>query len=214
MSRIIYLYIKTHNQTGLKYLGKTTKPNQHKYKGSGKFWRRHIKKYGYDVTTEIIFETTDVEEFEIVAEFFSNMFDVVNSDKWANLCIENGKGAGMSGNKNGMYGRTHTETVKQKLSLQATKNFKGKSYEEMYGEEKAQQLKLIRSKTFKQKNNKAENNSRYDKTHYSFYNVNTKELFIGTRYNFYTNYNLPKSGVHNLIKEKIFVYNNWMLKKN
>lgn len=84
----------------------------------------------------------------------------------------------------------------------------------MYGEEKAQQLKLIRSKTFKRKNNKAENNSRYDKKHYSFYNVNTKELFIGTRYNFYTNYNLSKSSVHKLIKEKIFVYNNWMLKKN
>ena len=32
--------------------------------------------------------------------------------------------------------------------------------------------------------------------------------------NFYINYNLPKSCVHNLIKEKIFVYNNWILKNN
>jgi len=31
----IYLYKKTHNQTGFKYLGKTNSKDPHKYKGSG-----------------------------------------------------------------------------------------------------------------------------------------------------------------------------------
>ena len=74
MSTIIYLYIKTHNKTGLKYLGKTTKKDQHKYKGSGKYWLKHIRKHGYDVTTEIIFQTIDKKEFEIVSSFNSSFF--------------------------------------------------------------------------------------------------------------------------------------------
>jgi len=45
----IYLYLKTHNITGLKYLGKTTQ-EPHKYWGSGIDWLLHIKKYGYNVT--------------------------------------------------------------------------------------------------------------------------------------------------------------------
>ena len=67
MSRTIYLYIKTHNITGLKYLGKT-KQDPFKYKGSGKRWRYHIRKHGNDVTTEVIgvFETN--EQLRLVSE--------------------------------------------------------------------------------------------------------------------------------------------------
>ena len=48
----IYLYIKTHNKTGLKYFGKTIF-DPYSYNGSGKYWRRHLKKYGCDITTKI-----------------------------------------------------------------------------------------------------------------------------------------------------------------
>jgi len=50
---IYYLYIKTHNITGLKYLGYTKRKDPYKYKGSGDYWTKHINKHGYDVTTEI-----------------------------------------------------------------------------------------------------------------------------------------------------------------
>ena len=43
---MIYLYIKTHNVTGLKYLGKTTQ-DPYKYKGSGKRWTNHINKHHF-----------------------------------------------------------------------------------------------------------------------------------------------------------------------
>ncbi len=52
---IIYLYKKTHNITGLQYLGKTTK-DPYKYKGSGTRWLNHLNIHGFDITTEILKE--------------------------------------------------------------------------------------------------------------------------------------------------------------
>ena len=48
------LYLKTHNKTNLKYLGYTKREDYDVYKGSGIYWKRHIKKYGYDVETELL----------------------------------------------------------------------------------------------------------------------------------------------------------------
>jgi len=50
------------------------------------------------------------------------------------------------GANNGMYGKTHTTEVKELLSKNAIERFKGKSYEELYGTDKANQLKQLRSK--------------------------------------------------------------------
>lgn len=58
-----YLYVKTHNKTGLKYLGKTVR-NPYSYKGSGTRWINHIKKHGNDVKTQILFETNDKEKLK------------------------------------------------------------------------------------------------------------------------------------------------------
>lgn len=87
----IYLYVKTHNVTGLKYLGKTT-GDPFTYKGSGKYWKRHIKKHGYDVTTEIIFQTNDKEEFKRFSTEYSIKYNIVESQEWANLTLESGDG--------------------------------------------------------------------------------------------------------------------------
>ena len=105
MSSIYYLYIKTHNQTGLKYLGKTTK-NPLKYKGSGKYWLRHIKKHGYDVTTEIIFQSYDFNEFKTFALDYSTKNNIVEGNEWANLMPETGTG--------GNNPLAHTEKAKTK----------------------------------------------------------------------------------------------------
>lgn len=85
---LIHLYVKTHNVTGLKYFGKTTSKDPYEYKGSGKYWVRHIKKYGYDVTSEIIGSYTDLEECKQIALQFSIDNDIVNSKDWANLKLE------------------------------------------------------------------------------------------------------------------------------
>lgn len=54
------------------------------------------------------------------------------------------------GEKNGMFNKTHTDVVKNKLGAEASKRFKGKSYEELYGPEKAAELKKIRSERMKE----------------------------------------------------------------
>ena len=78
----MYLYVKTHNVTGLKYLGKTVK-DPVKYKGSGTHWLRHLKKYGEDVTTEILLETNNKEELKDRGIYYSTLWNIVESKDWA-----------------------------------------------------------------------------------------------------------------------------------
>lgn len=120
----IYLYVKTHNVTGLKYLGKTIK-NPETYKGSGKRWLNHIKKHGYNVTTEILLITESAKEIKDTGIFFSRLWNIVESKEWANLMEETGTG-----------GRISDHSI-NKMSERK----KGKTYEELYGEQKAKILK-------------------------------------------------------------------------
>lgn len=91
-----YLYIKTHNVTGLKYFGKTFN-NPFVYRGSGIRWLNHIRKHGYDVSTEIIFVSEDINELSSFAIEFSLNNKIVESEEWANLTIETGKDGGPIG---------------------------------------------------------------------------------------------------------------------
>lgn len=92
-----YLYVKT-SPFGLKYLGKTTK-NPYIYNGSGKIWKRHLKKHNLsytDIKTEIVLETNDVLELIRVGNELSMEHNIVKSNEWANLRIENGDGGDTS----------------------------------------------------------------------------------------------------------------------
>lgn len=139
-----YLYIKTHKITGLKYFGKTTR-NPNTYLGSGIRWRAHLKKHGTEVITEILNNGqayTDEKVFKEDAMNFSNKFNIVNSNEWANLMIEQGSGGdtsasenyqkslklrNMNGENNPMYGKTSKS--------------KGKTFDELYNKEIANRLR-------------------------------------------------------------------------
>ena len=92
----IYLYVKTHNKTGLKYLGKTSRTDYHIYKGSGKDWLNHLIQYGNDCSTEILKECRSKEEFNQWGRYYSNLWDVANSSEWANKIPETGGGGNLS----------------------------------------------------------------------------------------------------------------------
>jgi hypothetical protein len=94
-----YLYVKTHNQTGLKYLGQTSR-NPYNYKGSGKRWLNHITKHGNDVTTEILFETNNKIEICEQGKFYSQLWHVVTNSNWANIVPEEGAGGDTSMSEN------------------------------------------------------------------------------------------------------------------
>ena len=95
----IYLYKKTHNKTGLQYLGKTEK-NPFTYCGSGKRWLNHLKKHGIDLQTEIIKECNTKEEMRYWGSYYSELWNIVESEKWANLRPETGDGGDTSKTKN------------------------------------------------------------------------------------------------------------------
>lgn len=86
------LLIKTHNKTGLKYLCKTERENWEEYPGSGTHWRKHLRKNGRNISTQLLFETEDKLEFRKIAKEYSSKFDVVNNPEWANLVPEEGDG--------------------------------------------------------------------------------------------------------------------------
>lgn len=100
-----YLYVKTHNKTGLKYFGKTTN-NPHNYRGSGTYWLAHLKIHGNDVDTEVIGYYTDKEECIAAATLFSTKHNIVeavnehNKKVWANQILENGVDGGNTGRTN------------------------------------------------------------------------------------------------------------------
>lgn len=74
----------------------TTSDDPHKYTGSGTYWIRHLKKYGFDYSTEIIKECKTKEEFKKWGLYYSNLWNIVNSNEWANLKEEAGYGGRQS----------------------------------------------------------------------------------------------------------------------
>ena len=109
---MIYLYIKQHTITGLKYFGKTERKDPYVYSGSGKYWKRHLKMYGKQISTLQVWEFDNIEECEVFALNFSKKNNIIESAEWANLKYENGKDGnpkgwqGMIGSKNPLYGQT------------------------------------------------------------------------------------------------------------
>ena len=87
----IYLYVKTHDKTGLKYLGKTTK-DPYTYLGSGVDWKSHLKEHGKEHTTEILRECQTNQELNEWGRYYSNLWNVVESKDWANRIPETGGG--------------------------------------------------------------------------------------------------------------------------
>jgi hypothetical protein len=90
----IFLYIKQHTKTGLMYFGKTYKDPE-KYLGSGTYWLNHINQHGKEYVINLWYCLfTDENSLTEFAKSFSEENDIVNSDLWANLAIENGTDGG------------------------------------------------------------------------------------------------------------------------
>lgn len=121
---MIYLYKKTHKVTGLQYLGKTSRDDPYSYPGSGKRWRAHLEKHGYEFDTEILYESTDKQEISKMGLYYSDLWNVVNDPMWANLKPESGDGGTFK----------HTTEAKEKIGAASRGRpsvFKGKKYDEI-----------------------------------------------------------------------------------
>tara|TARA_Y100001933_G_C18863677_1_gene507028 strand:- start:82 stop:654 length:573 start_codon:yes stop_codon:yes gene_type:complete len=115
-----YLYLKTHNLTGKKYLGQTVR-DPFTYKGSGTLWRRHLKRYGNDVTTEVLFESDNRKKFTSIAIDYSKNLNVVESKKFLNLIDEDGGLMGGTANPNYKHGALVGQYDNPEIRKQADK---------------------------------------------------------------------------------------------
>lgn len=89
---MIHLYVKRHTKTNLKYFGRTERKNPLHYKGSGLHWLNHLKTHGREyVVTDQLWSFEDQEECTKFALQFSEENDIVNSDQWANMIMEDGR---------------------------------------------------------------------------------------------------------------------------
>jgi hypothetical protein len=134
---IYHLYVKTHNITGLKYLGQTKRTDPDIYPGTGKRWSRHLKKHGKDVSTIILLSTNNKLKLREVGLYYSELWNIVESNEWANLRPEDGgiidsntflkmsqsqKGRKLSEKHRARLvevntGKHHTEETKEKLRI-------------------------------------------------------------------------------------------------
>ncbi len=146
VNKYLYLMVKTHNITGLKYLCKRVTISDSKaisYPGSGKYWKSHLKIHGKNINTEIVakYDLDKIEEFSKLCIEYSNKFNIVKSEDWANLIEENGFSGAVIGENNpsknpevnikkskslkrkyigklaNFYGKKHTEETKRKMSI-------------------------------------------------------------------------------------------------
>ena len=95
------LYLKTHIETGLMYLGKTEQ-DPYRYEGSGTKWRELLQEQGPEQTTDVLYQSQDYKLFCEEANKRSHELDVVNSTEFANMIHENG-GWDMTGDANPNY---------------------------------------------------------------------------------------------------------------
>jgi hypothetical protein len=93
--KYIFLLLKVHNKTGLKYLCKRITKYEatcYTYKGSGKRWKNHVAFHGYDVSTTILGKFSNSQDFNKAANFYNKLWNVGNSKDFANLIPEQGDG--------------------------------------------------------------------------------------------------------------------------
>lgn len=182
---------------------------EYKKQSNIKFYNA-IKKYGWqNFIWEVIYNSKDGEHtLNVMESHFITEYDSMLNGY--NTTGGGRRGPILFGESNGMYGKTHSNEIKKAAAIRAKQTFGGKSYEELYGFEKANTLKKIRSDNLKGKDNSGKNNPRFDHKKYTFYNIKSKETVTMNRYEFYTKYKLNKSGVHSIIKNGK-IHKNWQI---
>jgi hypothetical protein len=118
MAAKLFLYVKQHKLTGLKYFGKHTGTDPLKYVGSGTYWMKHIKKHGKKhIETVNLWEFSTQEECTKFALKFSIDNNIVESTEWANLRDENGKDGILSGSTPWNKNKKMSADARNKMSI-------------------------------------------------------------------------------------------------
>jgi hypothetical protein len=205
--KTIYLLVKTHSITGLKYLCQTTRQDYNKYSGSGIYWKRHLKKHGSQHTTEVIKECPSKEEMVHWGNYYSNLWNIVESDKWANLKPEEGNGNTTAWTKE-LWNKSG---FREKIVEARKTSYTTEQYRQ---QQRNNSKKLWANPEFRKKrpDQSGINNSNYDPTPYTFVDKDGKK-FTGSKLEFAKKYNLRTKAVRHLVKGDVQTHKGWQLVK-
>jgi hypothetical protein len=145
------LYYKQCSHCELKYYGKSTLQNVENYKGSGIRWVRHLKKH--NATSIHIWNSEWFYDDSIIeaAMKFSFENNIVESNEWANLAIENGVDGGYLGEKAiESYKKTRSdpvwkETVGKKTIEERLKTISDPTWKETVGKKTIEKISKTKS---------------------------------------------------------------------
>ena len=237
---IYTLYVKTHKQTGLKYLGQTLK-DPITYKGSGVVWNEHLKKFGDDIETEILFQTSDKDERNYWGRYYSALYKVTTAvddfgDRiWANMIPETGGGGGhLSGDENCMknpkikqkhllsvrtpeYKNIISKSSIKSMANPVTKKKHSESLSKTYEDPSLRQLmsKIATESSVERlkdgsHNLLGSNNHRYDSQIYNFINDDGRKVSM-TKSEFQKTFSLVSSNVSRLVSGDRKSHRGWKL---
>ena len=215
---IIYLYIKTHNKTGLKYLGKTISKNPCKYPGSGKTWREHLKIYGNDCTTIIIKECYNNSELSYWGRHYSKVFRVTTSVDdygnriWANRIPETGgsDGSALRGKPSPLKGKKRPPEVGQKVKQ--NHRTKKPGYTPVKLGDKHYMRNPAVAERYKGDNNyQTKPDFKYNSMVFTWRNIKTGQIVTMKHIEFYRKFNLRSSNVVRALKGKTKTVGGWEL---
>lgn len=111
MSTSGFIYLWTNNVDNMKYLGKCWGDPNSSYTGSGKYFKRAIKKHGLEnFTREILEYCFSKKDLVAKEQYWLDYYDAASSLEFYNISPNAGgghHGADYNGNKNPMWGRKH-----------------------------------------------------------------------------------------------------------
>jgi hypothetical protein len=136
-----YLYIKQHSITGKLYFGKTIQ-NPEKYYGSGVHWLRHIEKHGKEYVITLWYclflDKSSIQDFSIN---FSEQQNIIESNDWLNLIIENGLDGCPVGTK---FTKEHCDNISKSKIGKENEKISGENHY-MYGKHLSLDRKIRQS---------------------------------------------------------------------
>ena len=221
MSSIYTIYSAFNVVTKQRYIGFDSNwPNRQKchkreyQKNNNIKFYNSIRKHGWNnFVWEIIYQakedvsSKDSHTLNIMEPYFIKEYDTLENGY--NMTTGGDRGPILFGEKNPMFGKDRKELMK-KVVKASVLNSKGRTYEQIYGIEKSQELKKRRSIDSRGKDNSYKNNPRFDIKEYTFHNIKTGEKTTSNRWDFYTKYNINKGGVSEIINHGI-TYKGWKI---
>lgn len=104
------LLVMRHQVTGLRYFCKSTRLQEiGYYRGSGKHWKRHLKKHGIHIDVGVLGVYYEKDRCMAAAQKFSAENNVKTNPEWANLIDENGLDGAPCGEAHPMFGKPHPQ---------------------------------------------------------------------------------------------------------